>query len=121
MADKELARDILHLTAIQAWQALARGKPAPDLDTDLEQIILEAFVTSDGHQVDQLCNDWLDRARHCGLAVEDQNGELRPDVLDAISHTVSAAIWFGLTAGYLTLTGRFTIPRKFLAYGGLAA
>jgi hypothetical protein len=35
-------------------------------------------------------------------------------VLDAISHTVSAAIWFGLTAGHLTLTGHYHIPRKFL-------
>jgi hypothetical protein len=30
-------------------------------------------------------------------------------MLDAISHTISAAIWFGLTTGYLTLTGRYTI------------
>jgi hypothetical protein len=34
----------------------------------------------------------------------------RTDMLDAISHTISAAIWFGLTTGYLTLTGRYTIP-----------
>ena len=26
----------------------------------------------------------------------------------------SAAIWSGLTAGYLTLTGSYQIPRKFL-------
>ena len=31
-------------------------------------------------------------------------------MLDAISRTISAAIWFGLTTGYLTLTGRYTIP-----------
>ena len=37
-------------------------------------------------------------------------------MLDAISHTISAAIWFGLTTGYLTLTGRYTIPRKFLTH-----
>jgi hypothetical protein len=35
----------------------------------------------------------------------------RTDMLDAISHTISAAIWFGLTTGYLTLTGRYTTPR----------
>lgn len=109
-------RDLLHLTTIRAWQALAGGRPVPDLDpADLEQAIYEAFVTSDGHnQVDQLCDGWLDLARQCGLAVQDQDGELRPDVLDAISHTVSAAIWFGLTTGYLTLTGRYHNPRKFL-------
>jgi hypothetical protein len=39
----------------------------------------------------------------------------RPDVLDAITHTVSAAIWFGLTTGYLTLTGRYHI-RKYLTH-----
>src|SRR6266571_2182018 len=44
------ARDLLHLAAIQAWQALASGQPAPGLDPDpdLEQAIYEAFVTRDG-------------------------------------------------------------------------
>ena len=56
------ARDLLHLSAIQAWQALVGGQPAPGLDPDLEQAIYEAFTTSDGHRVDQLCDDWLDRA-----------------------------------------------------------
>ena len=62
--------------------------PVPDLDpADLEQAIYEA------------------------------QGDLsRPEVLDAISHTVSAAIWLGQTTGYLTLTGRYTIPRKFLTH-----
>ena len=72
-------------------------------------------MTSDGRQVDQLCEGWLDLARQCGIAVDDEHGELRPDVLDAISHTVSAAIWYGLTTAYLTLTGSYHIPRKFLA------
>jgi hypothetical protein len=110
------ARDLLHLSAIQAWQTLASGQPAPNLDPDLDQEIYQAFVTSDGHQVDQLCEDWLEQARQCGLAVDDEDGDLRPDVLDTISHTVSAAIWFGLTTGYLTMTGgSYHIPRKFLA------
>ena len=92
-------RDLLHLSVIQAWQALASGRPVPDLDpAALEQTIYEAFVTSDGqYQVDQLCEGWLELARQCGLAVDDEHGDLLPDVLDAISHTVSAAIWFGLT------------------------
>jgi hypothetical protein len=108
------SRDLLHLSAIQAWQVLARGQPAPGLDPDLEQVIYEAFVTSDGHHVDQLCEGWLETARRCGIAVDDEHGDLLPDVLDAISHTVSAAIWFGLTTGYLTLTGSYHIPRKLL-------
>jgi hypothetical protein len=108
-------RDLLHLSAIQAWQALASGQPAPGLDPDVEQAIYEAFTTSDGHQVDQLCDDWLNLARQRGITVDDERGELRPDLLDAISHTISAAIWYGLTTGYLTLTGSYHIPRKFMA------
>jgi hypothetical protein len=111
-------RDLLHLVTIRTWQALAGGRPAPDLDpADLEQAIYQAFGTGDGwHPVDRLCEGWLEAARHCGLAVDDEQGDLaRPDVLDAIGRTVSAAIWFGLTTGYLTLTGgRYGIPRKFL-------
>ncbi len=86
------SRDLLHLCAIQAWQALASGQPAPDLDPDLEQVIYEALVTSDSYQVDQFCEDWLDLARQCGITVDDEHGELRPDVLDAISHTMR---WLG--------------------------
>ena len=33
----------------------------------------------------------------------------------AISDTVSAATWFGLATGYLTLTGSYHILRKFLS------
>jgi hypothetical protein len=74
------------------------------------------FGTGDGwHPVDRFCEDWLDLARQCGRAVDDEQADLpRPDVLDAITRTVSVAIWFGLTTGYLTVTGRYTILRKFL-------
>jgi hypothetical protein len=114
--------DFLHLSAIRTWQALASRRPAPDLDrADLQQVIYEVFVTSDGrYQVDQLCEGWLAAARQCGIAVEDEHGDLRPDLLDAITHTVTDAIWFGLTTGYLTLTGgNYTIPRKLLGARGL--
>ena len=40
------------------------------------------------------------------------DGDPRPDVLDAIEHTVAAAIWFGITTGCLTLTGSYDIPGK---------
>jgi hypothetical protein len=111
-------RDLLHLVAIRAWQALAGGRPAPGLDpADLQQAIYQAFATGDGwHPVDRLCEGWLDLAPQCGLAVDDVRANLpRPDVLDAIGHTVAAAIWFDLIVGYLTLTGRCAIPRKFLS------
>ena len=112
-------RDLLHLSAIQAWQALASGQAAPNPGpADLEHAICAAFTTSDGScPVDELCEDWLQLARRRGIAVDDEHGDLRPDVLDAISHTVSAAIWFGLTTGYLTLTGSYHIPHKFLPHG----
>lgn len=67
------ARDLLHLSAIQAWQALANGQPAPDLDPDLEQAIYEAFATGEGHQVDQLCESWMELAHQCGIAVDDED------------------------------------------------
>jgi hypothetical protein len=74
-------RDLLHLSAIRTWQALAGGRPAPDIDlADLEQAIYEGFVTSDSwHPVDQLCERWLDLASQCGLAVDDEQGDLPPD------------------------------------------
>jgi len=118
--------DFLHLSAIRTWQALASRRPAPDLDrADLQQVIYEVFVTSDGrYQVDQLCEGWLTLARQCGIAVGDEHGDLRLDMLDAITRTVTEAIWFGLTTGYVTLTGgNYTIPRRFLppGYGNGAA
>lgn len=82
-----------------------RRHSAPDLDlADLEQAIYEGFVTSDSwHPVDQLCEHWLDLASQCGLAVDDEQGDLPPDRhARHHSRTISAAIWFGLTTGYLT-------------------
>jgi len=38
----------------------------------------------------------------------------RRDPHQHASYTISAAIWFGPTTGYLRLTGRYSIPRKFL-------
>jgi hypothetical protein len=75
----ENLRDFLHLSVIQAWQALADGRPTPDHDpAALEQTTYEAFVTSDGrHPVNQLCEHWLDLARQCGIAVHDQDGDPR--------------------------------------------
>ncbi len=89
-------RDILHLAAIQAWQALASGQPAPALDpAALEQTIHEAFTPGEGwHPVDQLCEDWLALARQHGIPVQGEDGDPLPGVLDAIERTVSAAIWF---------------------------
>lgn len=58
------------------------------------------FRDGERDHVDQLCEEWLELARGRGIPVHDKHGDLLPDVDDAITHTVSAAIWFGLTTGY---------------------
>ncbi len=47
--------------------------------------------------------------------MHDRHGDLLPEVDTAITRTVTAAIWFGITTGYLTLTGSYHVPRKYLA------
>jgi putative transposase len=47
--------------------------------------------------------------------VDDRHGNLPPGVPEAISRTVPAAGWSGLTTGYLTLAGSYRLPRRFLA------
>jgi hypothetical protein len=74
--------------------------------------IHDVFETSGGTcPVDQLSKDYT--ARRQGIPVDDQDGDLLPDVDDAITRTI-AAIWFGITSGYLTLAGSHHIPRKYL-------
>jgi hypothetical protein len=46
--------------------------------------------------------------------VHDERGDLLAELDDAITGLIATAIWFGITAGYLTLTGSYHIPRKFL-------
>ena len=110
-------RDLLHLAAIEAWQSLASGRPAPVLDpVILYQVMYDVFTTGNGiSPVEQLIEDWYELARQCGITVHDEHGHLRPDIDDAITRTVTAAIWFGITTGYFALTGSYHIPRKYLA------
>lgn len=69
------------------------------------------FETSAGtNHVDQLCGDWLDLSRQHGFPVAGERGAVLPDRHDAITRTVTAAIGFGLTTGYLTLTASYHIP-----------
>ncbi len=94
---------------------LERQPPRWSCQAAPEQAIYEAFATSYGRShVDQLYEDWLELVRQRGIPMDDEHGDLLPDVDDAITHTVSAAIWFGITTGYMTLTGSYHIPRKFL-------
>jgi hypothetical protein len=111
------AREFLHLAAIEAWQAIAHGRPAPGIDPeDLFQDMHDAFAIGNGiSPVEQLIDDWYDLADRCGITVTDEGGDLRPDIDRAITRTVTASIWFGITTGYLTLAGGYHIPRKYLA------
>lgn len=109
-------RDFLHLAAIEAWQAIAAGRPAPVIDPlALYQDIHDAFTAGSGiSPVERLVEDWYDQARQCGITVDGVDGELRPGIDDAITRTVIASILFGVTTGYLTLAGSYHIPRRFL-------
>jgi hypothetical protein len=113
-APPEDPRDLLHLLAIEAWRALASGQPAPGLDPAvLEQEICDAFGGSS--PVDELCDDWLEAARERGITVDDEDGEILPDVLDIISRALTAAFWSGLTTGHFTITRRrYFISRQLL-------
>lgn len=110
------ARAFLHLSAIRAWQAIAEGQAVPEIDPlGLYQDLRDAFTTGNGvSPVEQLIDAWYDQARQCGIIVNDEHGNLRREVDDAITRAVVASIWFGITAGYLTLTGTYRIPGEFL-------
>jgi hypothetical protein len=71
----------------------------------------EAFEAGAGRSHGgQLCEDRLVLAGQHGIPVEDERGGLLPCVDDAVTRTVTAAIWFGTATGYLTLAGRFHAP-----------
>jgi IS605 OrfB family transposase len=77
----------------------------------LQQAVYEAFTAGSGiSPVEQLCEDGHGLARQCGIRVDDEHGDLLPDVADAITRTVTAAIWFGITTGYLTLADGYCNP-----------
>ena len=110
------ARDDLHLAAIRAWQAIACQQPAPPMDPAvLFQELHDLFAPGASiTPVEQLIADWYELARQCGLDVNDEHGELRPDVDEAITRVVTAAIWFGITSGHHAIAGSsHSIPRKF--------
>jgi hypothetical protein len=110
------ARDVLHLAAIEAWQAIAHGQPAPGMDpAELFQDLHDVFGPGTSiTPVEQLIEDWYELARRCGINVNGEDGELRPDIDQAITRIVTASIWFGITAGYHTIAGgTHFVPRKF--------
>jgi hypothetical protein len=40
------------------------------------------------------------------------SGDLLPEVDEAVTGLITTTIWFGITAGYLTLTGSHGIPAR---------
>jgi hypothetical protein len=110
------AGDFLHLAAIEAWQAIASGRSAPGIDpVMLCQEMDEAFRARDGaHLTDQFYCPWEAIADRHGFPVHDEHGDLLPEVDDEITCLITAAIWFGVTTGYLALAGSYHVPRRFL-------
>jgi hypothetical protein len=114
-------RDFLHLLAIQAWRALASGQPAPGLDPVLlGQEIRDAFGGTS--PVDELCDEWLEAARERDIAVDDEDGDILPAVIETIMPVLTAAFWSGLTTGHHSIAGgKYFVPRKLMPYCGNAA
>lgn len=109
-------RGFLHLLAIQAWQAIASGRPAPAIaPCELCLVISDAFETPGGNLSDQVYDTWCRLAEEHGLTITDEDGDFLEPLEAAVSGLIAAAIWFGITTGYYTLAGQYSIPRKFLA------
>jgi hypothetical protein len=117
-AQKE-ARDFLHLAAIQAWRAIASGRPAPDMD-DMGLVVLATEIDAafgGDSPLDQLCEDWLNAARENGITVDDEDGEILPAIICTISPLITAAFWSGLTTGHFTIAGgTHFVPCKFAGW-----
>jgi hypothetical protein len=110
------AREDLYLAAVEAWQAIARRQPAPDMDpAELFQELHLVFAPGSAvSPVEQLIEDWYELARQRGINVNDEHGELRSDVDEAITRIVTASIWFGITTGHHAIaSGVHFVPRKF--------
>ena len=60
--------------------------------------------------------DCYELARKGGITVTDEDDELRPDIDRAITCTVTASVWFGITTGYLALTGSYGVPNRLKMY-----
>jgi hypothetical protein len=109
------AREDLRQAAVEARQAIARRQPAPDLDpSELFQALHLLFAPGSAiSPVEQLIEDWYELARQCGINVNDENGELRPEIDEAITSVVTASIWFGITTGHHAIEGgAHFVPRK---------
>ena len=82
---------------------------------ELFQELHDLFAPGDSiTPVEQLIEDGYELSRECGINVNAEHGELRPDVDEAITRVVTASIWFGVTAGYHAIAGSaHFVPNKF--------
>jgi hypothetical protein len=113
------ARDSLHLAAIDAWQAIASGRPVPRIDpVELHQGMHDALRTSDGtHLLDQLYLRWEEIAQQHGFTVNDGSGDILPELNEAVTDLITAAIWFGVTTGHHAIAGGVHfVPSKFAGW-----
>ncbi len=113
------AREDLHLAAIEAWEAIDRNQPAPDIDpAELFEELHLLFAPGNAiSPVEQLIEDWYELARQSGINVNDENGDLRPEIDQAITRAVTASVWFGITTGYQAIAGGpHPVPRKLAGW-----
>jgi hypothetical protein len=114
------ARGYLRLNASRAWHALATGQPAPAPDlAAIDQAVYDTFHGDS--PINELCDDYFNAAREHGIAVEGEDGQVLPGVLDTVSQVITAAFWSGLTTGHYAITRRFSTPGKFRPYFQSAA
>ena len=98
------------------WKRQRPARPRLDL-LALYQAICEASeISGSQNPIDQFYSNWEDVARQHAITVTDEHGDLLPDLDDAITGLITAAIWSGISIGYFTIAGgHYHIPRKFLA------
>jgi hypothetical protein len=103
-------RDFLRLPAVQAWRALASGRPVPGVGPiALDQGI--GAACGGGDPIGELCESWLEAARERGIAVDDDNGGT---LLATVIPVITAAFWSGLATGHCAITRECSTPRRFL-------
>ena len=106
------------------WPPSRHGKPSPTVGpprcgpVDPVSGIARCIRHRRRHlpQGEQLIGDWCELAPECGIAVTDEDDELRPGIGQAITRTVTASVWFGVTTGCLTPTGGWGIPSRLTLY-----
>lgn len=96
----------LHEAVILARQAAHRGEDFPWTG---DACLLLNGVLCD--EMDELCKPF-DNVKQA----QEDNGDLTDEMMDAITHVVTSAVWFGLVAADVRVTRGVSIPH-WLKYG----